>query len=451
MKININYDSLKLYTENLIKELPIAPDAADINITDKTAVAKLVCDGESYSSSYTLPQELPLSESFIRSTACGRAILDAVSIYPPYGTSGGVRPFKGAVTMKKSGMSDREIYAVLTEIMKFAPDKAELVITVANKEILTAEHLKNFKKPFGLYISIPYCPSRCNYCSFISSAAPNQLKSLPRYLDLLKEELFEIKEKTDGMTLACIYIGGGTPTVLDGTLLDDLLCHTRKLFDADVEFTLEAGRPDTLTEEKLDIAEAYGVNRISINCQSLNDETLTLIGRRHTKDDYCMAMNAVKRKNFHTVNTDIIAGFENESFEDFQRTVNGVLEFEPENITVHSLCLKRASDITCGRNYNPQARDIGELIKFSNESCILHGYRPYYMYRQKYSAGNHENTGYAKKGHDCLYNIVMMSELCSIYGAGAGASTKTVGNGEKQGAAYNCKYPSEYILRRSKR
>jgi oxygen-independent coproporphyrinogen-3 oxidase len=280
----------------------------------------------------------------------------------------------------------------------------------------------------GLYVGIPFCPTRCEYCSFPSNQV--QYDRIYDYLEALKKEIRFVASgmKRNGLFPETLYIGGGTPTTLNEKDLDDLLGMLTELFSAEqlAEFTVEAGRPDTIDAEKLKILKNRGVTRISINPQSLEDQTLALIGRDHDSESVRRAFMAAREVGISAINSDIIAGLPGERPEDFERTLRGVLEFSPENVTVHTLALKRAARLKeADTEYHyRQAETAAEMLKMAHGYLKESGYKAYYLYRQKQMAGNLENTGYAKEGYCCLYNMRIMEENQTIIALGAGASTK---------------------------
>ena len=234
-------------------------------------------------------------------------------------------------------------------------------------------------------------------------------------------------------------------------MLTDVVTSEFNTFNLN-EFTVEAGRPDTISEEKIEILKRSGVSRISVNCQTTNNDVLNAIGRKHTKEDFIYAFEAVKKYGFKTINTDIIAGLETERFESFKNTVDDVISLCPESITVHTLCLKKSSDIRFSGRTDVLSEDISGFINYSRKKCISEGYEPYYLYKQKYSVGNHENVGYCKEGHESYYNIAMMNEIETVFGVGAGATTKVTDINENGKIEHfeNYKYPTEYIKDKSK-
>lgn len=318
---------------------------------------------------------------------------------------------------------------------------------------------ENRPNDVSIYISIPFCPSRCHYCSFVSSATEKERKLLPEYVSLLCEEMAEVREKilSDGKNPTTIYVGGGTPSVLDEKLTETLLSAIEKEFlkPFDIkEFTFEAGRPDTVTEEKLKILAAHGVGRISINPQTLNNAVLEKIGRRHTAEDFFGAYSLAEKYPF-IINTDLIAGLPGDTSESFRDTVDKIFSLSPGNVTVHTLYLKRSADFGAEENVSgvtkaAEKTDVSSMLSYVDKKRREEEYFPYYLYKQKNTVGNNENIGFAKKGKECLYNIYMMDDVQDIYGVGAGAVTKKIDpvthKAERRG---NTKFAYNYIKERS--
>ncbi|MBO5433403.1 MAG: coproporphyrinogen dehydrogenase HemZ, partial [Clostridia bacterium] len=308
---------------------------------------------------------------------------------------------------------------------------------------------------FSLYISIPFCPSRCSYCSFVSHSIDSQKAKelVPDYVNKLLEELeFTAKKaKENNLTLTSVYWGGGTPTTLDENDLDRVLTKIEECFDLStcVEYTVEAGRPDTVTKEKLQVLKNHNVGRISINPQTFSDSVLKEIGRRHsaslTEEKYLLA----REIGFESINMDLIAGLPTDTLEGFKNSINKAVSLNPDNITVHTLALKTSSFIVT-ENESDSVTDesINQMLSYAQKVLTENGYHPYYMYRQSKSLGNLENVGWCKEGKECVYNILMMEECQSIFSVGAGAVTKLRKNdGSVIERIFNFKYPFEYISR----
>ncbi|MBR2634739.1 MAG: coproporphyrinogen dehydrogenase HemZ [Clostridia bacterium] len=385
------------------------------------------------------------AESIALGLAFTEAARGLTSYRPPYGTLVGVRPVKVPVADLRAGLDSREVLRRLRERYAVSPEKASLLLDLARVEIDFAEKFPS--DSVMLYISIPFCPSRCSYCSFISSAAPRHLAMIPRYLVLLEKELEAVGSllKKRNKRIRALYVGGGTPGILTAEQMDSLLEKVHREFDLSLceEICVEIGRPDTVSEEKLAVLQKNGVNRISINPQTTCNETLRRIGRGHSAEDFFSAMELAKKFPF-SVNCDLISALPGESPERFLQSVEEVLALSPENVTLHALCNKRSSR---ERAADPSPL-FAEAVEQVHKSCINRGWRPYYLYRQKEAAADLENVGFAKEGHLGLYNLAMMEDLCHVLACGAGGISKIVpaNSGGRIRRFANHKYPFEYEL-----
>ena len=346
----------------------------------------------------------------------------------PWGCLTGVRPTKIVNQMFAAGMDPGEARNELTAFYCAAEEKAALAVDTAINQRPFLDEQRADPSRIGIYVGIPFCPTRCLYCSFTSNQKPYE--EVERYLQaLIKEIEFTGKRaKETGLDVETIYIGGGTPTTLDEGQLERLLDAVLHNFDLCKlrEFTLEAGRPDTITAGKLETARAHGVDRISINPQSMKDRTLELIGRSHKPSDILKAFETADKSGIPVVNCDLIAGLPEEDADDFRKTLETIISLRPANITVHTLALKRASRlIEQDSNYHETHSDVvSEMIELSHEILRSEGYLPYYLYRLKRMAGALENTGWCKPGTAGIYNIRIMDEQQSILALGAGGMSK---------------------------
>ena len=308
----------------------------------------------------------------------------------------------------------------------------------------------------SIYISIPFCPTRCAYCSFVSYTTPRLLSMIGEYLDALMADIDDTFDtiRRLGLSVSTVYIGGGTPTTLSPEQLERLFNKLEEHVDPStlLEFTLEAGRPDTITAEKLAVAKAHGVTRISVNPQTLNDDILREIGRRHTVEDFYRAYGIAKESGIKDINIDLIAGLPGDNFDNFSATIDKVIELAPTNITVHTFCVKKAADVLRNNSsvYSLSGDDAAKSVSYSQLKTKFAGYKPYYMYRQKNTVGNLENVGFSLEGHEGLYNIYMMEEVQTIFAVGAGAVTKLVKHGTSPEGPeikriFRPKYPYEYL------
>ena len=395
--------------------------------------------------------------------AVGRAMFAAgkqlLGHTPPWGILTGVRPAKIATALLKSGKGILKSKRVLRDEYFLSHQKAALAVAVASSEQKILKKMEN--KTCSIYVSIPFCPSRCSYCSFVSYTTPRLLSLIDEYIETLIDELKEACDaaKVAGLKVTTVYIGGGTPTTLDEKQLTKLLDAISSYIDVDglLEFTLEAGRPDTITAEKLKIAKEHGVTRISVNPQTLNDDILKEIGRRHTVADFLRAYDLAKESGIRDINVDLIAGLPGDDFKSFSETIDKIIELAPTNITVHTFSVKKASDALKNNShiYSLTGGDAAKSVSYSQINTKFAGYRPYYMYRQKNTVGNLENVGFSIEGHEGLYNVYMMEEVQTIFAVGAGAVTKLVelsaDSDEKPRILriFNPKYPYEYLKIRS--
>ncbi|MCD4711947.1 MAG: coproporphyrinogen dehydrogenase HemZ [Clostridiales bacterium] len=345
-----------------------------------------------------------------------------------WGTLVGIRPVKIVHELLDKNVQLHEIKPMIAEEYLVSPEKIDLLIETALRE---RPHLYPHNPDLiSLYICIPFCPTRCLYCSFPSNDLQKKGKLLPIYLDKLIEELdFAVGElKRNGKTIDCVYVGGGTPTSLDEDQLERLLSRIGEHVNIDEikEFTVEAGRPDTITLKKLEIMKSYGVDRICINPQTMNDQTLITIGRDHGADQITDVMRLARSVGFKTINMDLIMGLPGETVDDAEKTVESIIKMAPENITVHTLAVKRASALNESRESVELAHDstVEAMLVRCDARLRAVGHTPYYMYRQKKMIGHLENIGYALKGHSSLYNMRIMEEKHTIIALGAGAVSK---------------------------
>ena len=378
---------------------------------------------------------------------------------PPWGALTGVRPVKLPTRSLAAGASPEEARRELETEYRVSSDRAGLAVDCARAS-LAAQRLLG-PNQVSVYVGIPFCPTRCAYCSFVSADVGRALKLVDPYVEALLEETDAMGRllKEAGLTVRSFYMGGGTPTTLSAGQMDRLLSRCREALPLEdcLEFTVEAGRPDTITREKLEVLRDRGVERISINPQTLEDPVLAAIGRRHTARDILNAYALARQVGFSCVNMDLIAGLPRDSFAGFRRSLEGVLALGPENITVHTLALKKGSRLMDGSGEDladalPGGAETARMLDFSREELGRRGYVPYYLYRQKYMSGSLENVGWAKPGTENLYNIVMMEELHSVLSLGAGGVTKLIAPASGQILRLtNPKYPHDYLSSPEKR
>ena len=380
-----------------------------------------------------------------------------------WGRLEGIRPVKLARFLLEQGAIDpvrqyMRLYGATEERSKLACDIARLELDtlgdVASRDI-------------GLYIGIPFCKSRCLYCSFVTNFSNKAIALIPDYLACLKSEIEHTAKLVRNLDLSIktIYVGGGTPTILNEDQLEGLLIFIKKYFgkafnrsnylntgpnnyNMNFEFTVEAGRPDSINREKLEIMFTQGVNRICINPQTMNDNVLEFIGRRHTASDIIRTFNEARDVGFTNINMDLIAGLPSDTFESFDNSIKTLLELSPEGITVHTMSIKRGSRLNENlQHYNlAEDNEVAKMVDISRYYLSQSGYNPYYLYRQKNILGNLENIGYAKEGFESLYNIMIMEEVSTIIAVGAGSVTKVVKD-DKIERIFNVKEPLDYIVR----
>lgn len=367
----------------------------------------------------------------------------ATGIESDWGILTGIRPLS---VYEKIKSQNKDVCKILEK--KYLLNKNKIDILKRISDVQKGIAINN-KKDVSIYVSIPFCPSKCTYCSFISISAVNKDKLKSEYVKCLTKEI-EIKSqlvKKYNLKIRSLYIGGGTPGVLT---FDEMACLFKTLkysFDLDLiaEKCFEIGRPDTISKEKLSLLKEYGFDRICINTQTTNDEILQAVNRKH---DSCQFIDAVKLANnyrFNSINTDLIAGLPGESLDSFKKSVNEVISSGVDNVTIHTLSIKRSSTLSqSDEYYNPQNKTVDQMIDFAYEKLCENDFTPYYIYRQKNCVSNGENIGFCKYDKPCLYNIYMMEDVHSVIACGAGASSKIVDN-KTVNRVINVKYPMDYV------
>ena len=404
---------------------------------------------------------------------------------PPWGALTGVRPVKLPTRAMKRGATPAQAKRELEREYHVSPIRAQLALDCAQASLAVDRSLKSDE--VSVYLGIPFCPTRCAYCSFVSADVGRTLKLVDPYLEGMLREVDETARalRQAGLTIRSLYMGGGTPTTLSARQMDRLLTRCEEVLPLDrcTEYTVEAGRPDTITREKLEVLAKHRIGRISINPQTLEDHVLAAIGRRHSAGDIQAACTLAREVGFACINMDLIAGLPRDSVDGFRRSLDGVLAMDPENITVHTLALKKGSRLMegvpgksealagegtngkmsersrlqgserCGaredekrRGLLPSGEETAKMLEYSLKSLRGSGYQPYYLYRQKYMSGSLENVGWTKPGLDSLYNIVMMEELHTVISIGGGGVTKLVDpETGKIVRLPNPKYPHDYL------
>ena len=463
--VNVNY----IQTLCMIF-FPGAKFAQDEVVTDETPVvtvttreseeeiyafAKIQVGEQAASAEFTQPIR-GMDEKRAGKIAVGKAVFKAGESFfgytPAWGILTGIRPAKIARQLYESlGGSEFHVKKALRHEYFLNPKKAALLNAVTVNEQRIIQSLT--PNSCSLYISIPFCPTRCAYCSFVSYATKKLQALIPDYLARLLQDIDMVfgimREK--GLKLTTVYIGGGTPTTLTaeqlGMIFDKIAEHV-DLASLD-EFTCEAGRPDTITEEKIKLMVDAGVTRMSINPQTLNDEVLLRIGRRHTSEDFFKAYDIARSSGIQYINTDLIAGLPGDSYRSFSKSVDAILKMRPDNLTIHTFCIKKSADFAAGSgldNYDISGGEAQKSVDYSQVKAKLAGYIPYYIYRQKNTVGNLENVGFSLPGAEGIYNVLIMEELQHIFAVGAGSVTKLVSRPAAKIERYFMpKYPFEYL------
>ncbi len=367
-------------------------------------------------------------------------------IHPPWGSLTGIRPTHLMYEALHQGMDEAAAKRYVIDTFDVTPEKAELLWDIVEVQYQLPPPEDRW---IDVYIGIPFCTTRCTYCSFSSGELGNG-KLVQPYVEALFHEMAEAKRiiADTGRMLRAVYVGGGTPTSLDEDNFTGLLAQMLYHFPGAMEYTVEAGRPDTLTRGKLNAIKAAGVSRISINPQTMNNKTLRVIGRAHTAQQVEEAYEMARAENIHHINMDVIAGLPGENAEDFAVTMDAALCLKPESLTVHTLAIKRSSQLHLEQYPLPDGDTAARMVQMGLDTARQLGMKPYYLYRQKYMAGNQENVGYALPGHACQYNVDIMEETTHILALGAGGISKRVYEDEGHiGRAPNVTNIEQYIAR----
>ncbi len=425
------------------------------NGLERTAGCRLIIEGKTFEGKDTATlseeaRELEENRTGQRlvKNAVYRAALRSGLPKPPWGALTGVRPGKVFCRLfdeEKNLERARKRFECEYDV---SPERAELCADAAEYTLEAASRLR--QEDVCLYVGIPFCPTRCAYCSFVSQSVEKSMKLIEPFLEALEKEIraAACQVRRCGLRPVSVYFGGGTPTTLSGEQLDRLCTELEEEFDLSSvqEYTVEAGRPDTITGDKLRILKKHGVTRVSVNPQTMSDRILEVIGRKHTAADILTALKEVRLVGGFEVNMDLIAGLPEDSVSGFEKTLRTVLELGAENITVHTLSLKNGSRITLEKTRIPSGAEVAEMLDLSRSLLREKDYEPYYLYRQKFMSGGFENIGWTKPGLANLYNICIMEELCSILAMGGGGSTKLVKPGDTRNIRIMApKYPLEYI------
>lgn len=352
----------------------------------------------------------------------------------PWGNLTGIRPAKIPGMMLEQGMTEEEVRNEMKNTYFISEDKLDLAMDVSKMESKVLSSV-NYKEGYSLYVGIPFCPTTCLYCSFTSYPLQVYKNKVENYIDAVIKEIEFLGEKLKGRELNSVYIGGGTPTTLEPNQLERLIVGLKTNFDFSTvkEFTVEAGRPDSITREKLVTLKEHEVSRISINPQTMNQNTLDLIGRKHTTRQVKEAFSLARECGMDNINMDLIVGLPEETDDMVKFTMDEIMKLKPDGITVHSLAIKRASRLSMNmqKYVDLSMENSTELMNITKEYAYKMGMKPYYLYRQKNMAGNQENVGYSKDGKEGLYNILMMGDYQDVWAVGAGAVTKLLSKDRK--------------------
>ena len=414
-----------------------------------TATTKITLDGRTVTAS----RRLKTAEETVRlrrQTLQQSFYLAAVQLLPyepAWGALAGVRPTKISTKHILQGGTAKSASKLLKDVYYVTPERRELAIDCSISTVKAAGLLD--PADVSLYVGIPFCPTRCTYCSFVSRSIGKRTELVEPYLEALLKEI-EVTGKLlaeSGRKVRTIYIGCGTPTTLSAPQMARLLDTIRASFDLSrcIEFTVEGGRPDTLDAEKLQTIFDHGADRMSINPQTMEDHVLRACGRPHKAADVVRAYGEAVNAGFKAINMDLIAGLPEDSVEGFKRSLDAVAALNPANITVHTLALKKGADLFERRVNLPTAEEVTEMVAYANKKLRELGYKPYYLYRQKYMSGSFENVGWSKDNLDCLYNIYMMEEVHTILSLGGGGMNKVNLPGGKIERFHNPKFPEQYI------
>ena len=376
-----------------------------------------------------------------------QAALPLLQVTPPWGALAGVRPTKIPTKHLLEGGTEKSARQLLRQVYYVTEPRIDLALDCSRSTVAAVQQQK--ENHLSLYIGIPFCPTRCTYCSFVSRSIGKRTELMEPYLQALYQEL-EITGKllaNSGKAVRTIYIGGGTPTTLTTRQMTELLTRIRHSIDLSqcVEFTVEGGRPDTLTFEKLKAIREGGADRMSINPQTMQDSVLRACGRPHKADDVLRCYQWAVDAGFEAINMDLIAGLPTDDYRGFCQSLDRVLELDPANITVHTLALKKGADLFENPRDLPSGAEVARMVEYANKTLSRGGYKPYYLYRQKYMSGSFENVGWSRNGLDCLYNIYMMEEIHSILSLGGGGMNKLNLPEGKLERFHNPKFPEQYM------
>ena len=414
-----------------------------------TATAKITLNGKTVSAARRLKadEETVRLRRRILQQSYYLAAIQLLDRKPAWGALAGVRPTKITTKHLLEGGTPASADRLMRDVYYVTPERRQLAVDCSESTVKAVSLMD--KDDLSVYVGIPFCPTRCSYCSFVSRTVGKKTDLLDKYLAALEREIQVTARlmKESGKHLLTLYIGGGTPSILSTPQMIHLLDTLRESFDFSrcIEFTVEGGRPDTLDLEKLRAIRAHGADRMSINPQTMEDSVLRACGRPHTGADVIRAYRQAEEAGFSAINMDLIAGLPTDNFDGFRRSLDAVAALNPANITVHTLALKKGADLFEKREGLSTAEEVSRMVDYSNATLRNLSYKPYYLYRQKYMSGSFENVGWSREGLDCLYNIYMMEELHTIVSLGGGGMNKVnLPDGTLQ-RFHNPKFPEQYI------
>ena len=414
-----------------------------------TATAKITLNGKTVSAARRLKadEETVRLRRRILQQSYYLAAVQLLDRKPAWGALAGVRPTKITTKHLLEGGTPASADRLMRDVYYVTPERRQLAVDCSESTVKAVSLMD--KDDLSVYVGIPFCPTRCSYCSFVSRTVGKKTELLDKYLAALEREIQVTARlmKESGKHLLTLYIGGGTPSILSTPQMIHLLDTLRESFDFSrcIEFTVEGGRPDTLDLEKLRAIRAHGADRMSINPQTMEDSVLRACGRPHTGADVIRAYRQAEEAGFTAINMDLIAGLPTDDFDGFRRSLDAVASLNPANITVHTLALKKGADLFEKREGLSTAEEVSRMVDYSNAALRNLSYKPYYLYRQKYMSGSFENVGWSREGLDCLYNIYMMEELHTIVSLGGGGMNKVnLPDGTLQ-RFHNPKFPEQYI------
>lgn len=437
---------LALFPENTPVEAVSALSREGETITVKTEVTS---EGKTGSSVLTLnaADETVRLRRRVLQQGVYQAAVQLLPVTPPWGALAGVRPTKLTTKHLLEGGTAESADDLLRQVYYVTPDRRELAVACSQSTVNAVRKLR--EGDISLYVGIPFCPTRCAYCSFVSRTIGKKTELLEPYLEALLKEIAVTGEllRKSGKSVRTIYIGGGTPSTLTSSQMARLMDAITASFDLSrcIEFTVEGGRPDTLDAEKLRTIRQHGADRMSINPQTMIDSVLKACGRPHKAEDILRAYQEAVDAGFEAINMDLIAGLPMDTVDGFRESLDAVAALKPSNITVHTLALKKGADLFERREQLPSAEEVTRMVAYANETLRALGYKPYYLYRQKYMSGSFENVGWSRDGMDCLYNIYMMEEIHTILSLGGGGMNKVNLPDGKLVRFHNPKFPEQYI------